>query len=123
MNEENRYYQPKDSKDAMRYVEKLFNKYKNAPLTDALLQYHQKLIYYLQTSVITAAQQEHQPQREKAAKNMIAIMQDWIRVRALGQTFNGSLKGFKVTKNKHIKYKHARGKLHNQQSTIRKTMH
>lgn len=119
----NRYYQPKDSKDAMRYVEKLFNKYKNAPLTDALLQYHQKLIYYLQTSVISAAQREKQPQRQQAAENMIAIMQDWIRIRALGKPFTGSLKGFKVTNHQTPTYKHARGKLHNQQSTIRKTMH
>lgn len=55
MTTQKRYYQPQNSKDAMRQIEKLFNQYKNAPLTDALLQYHQKLVTYLQTSVVQAA--------------------------------------------------------------------
>ena len=40
-------YQPRDTKDALRYLEKLANRYLKAPLTPALLAYNQKQINYL----------------------------------------------------------------------------
>ncbi|WP_054659222.1 hypothetical protein [Secundilactobacillus kimchicus] len=50
---ENRYYQPKDAKDALRYIEGLFNQYLQAPLTMELVSYHQKLIKQIQERRLT----------------------------------------------------------------------
>lgn len=51
MNEENRYVQPQNAKEAMELIQKLFNQYRNAPLTAELLQYHNNLIMRLQTDI------------------------------------------------------------------------
>ena len=120
--DQDRYYQPTDSKDAMRFVEKLFNKYKDAPLTDELLAYHQKLIYYVKTSVIETAKAENQPQRVKNAQNMLEVMQDWIRIRALGQPFTGTLRQFKYQRNQHTHYKQGSGKMKNHRGSVRRSM-
>ena len=55
MNEENRYVQPQNAKEAMELIQKLFNQYRNAPLTAELLQYHNNLIMRLQTDIKQAA--------------------------------------------------------------------
>ena len=49
MNEENRYVQPQNAKEAMELIQKLFNQYRNAPLTAELLQYHNNLIMRLRS--------------------------------------------------------------------------
>lgn len=43
MDNNERFYEPKNSKDAMRFIERLFNSYKDSPLTQSLLVYHQKV--------------------------------------------------------------------------------
>lgn len=118
-----RYYQPQDSKDAMRYVEKLFNQYKDAPLTDELLQYNQKLITYLTVSVVNEAQQEGQPERAKTAQAMATAMSEWVRIKALGKPFRGEMRHFQIVdprQHVHVKSRHAKG--HKRQPTMRKMM-
>ncbi|UQS86274.1 hypothetical protein MOO44_04950 [Nicoliella spurrieriana] len=106
MNILNRYYQPKDAKDAMRYIEKLFNRYRNEPLTQELLAYHQKLISQIATNIIPVAKQEHNQQRIKAAQEMETIMQQWIRAKLMGQPFNGRMHHFQFEPdNQRIKFK------------------
>lgn len=123
MAKDDRYYQPQDTKDAMRYVEKLFNQYKDAPLTDELLQYNQKLMTYLTTSVVNEAQQEGQPERAQTAQAMAAAMSEWVRTKALGRPFVGEMRHFKIVdphQHVHIKNRHAKG--HKRQPTMRKMM-
>ncbi|MHA8263319.1 hypothetical protein ACYATO_06440 [Lactobacillaceae bacterium Melli_B3] len=94
-----RYYQPKDAKDAMRYIEKLFNSYKDEPLTQALLEYHQKLIQQIATNVIPIAKQEDNPKRVESAQEMEKVMQQWIRAKLMGQPFNGQMHHFRFEAN------------------------
>lgn len=42
----------------MRQIELLFNKYKDAPLTQELVDYHQNLVNRLKTDIMAAAQKE-----------------------------------------------------------------
>ena len=58
MNNNNRYVQPKNAKDAMLIIEKLFNKYRNAPLTIELINYHQKLLNQLMNNIYLAVLNE-----------------------------------------------------------------
>ncbi len=121
--EQGRFYQPQDTKDAMRYVEKLFNQYKDAPLTDELLRYNQKLMVYLTGSVVNEAQQEGHPERAKTAQAMAAAMGEWVRTKALGRPFTGEMRHFKIVdprQHVHVKNRHAKG--HKRQPTMRKMM-
>lgn len=120
---ESRYYQPRDSKDAMRYVENLFNQYKDAPLTDELVAYNQKLVYYLKTNVAPEALKEGQAQREKSALGMAEILTQWLHTRLSGQPFKGKMRGFKMQKNQSTHYHVDQGRRKNRQPTIRKSMH
>ncbi|MBW1605244.1 hypothetical protein [Lactobacillus sp. Sy-1] len=95
----NRYYQPQDAKDAMRYIEKLFNSYKDEPLTQPLLEYHQKLITQIATNVIPIAKQENNPKRVESAQGMETVMQQWIRLKLMGKPFNGRMHHFKFEAN------------------------
>ncbi|MEJ6399726.1 hypothetical protein [Nicoliella lavandulae] len=94
-----RYYQPKDSKDAMRYIEKLFNSYKDEPLTQELLTYHQNLIKQIAGNVIPTAEQEGIAERVASAKSMETVMQQWIRAKLMGQPFNGRMHHFRFEAN------------------------
>lgn len=94
MNKE-RFYQPNNSKDAMRFIEKLFNSYKDAPLTQALLIYHQKLIDQLRNNIEVEARKEGIPQRIKSAQNMQLIMKDWVQIKMAGKPYNGRMHHFK----------------------------
>ena len=47
-NDDHRYIQPHNAKEAMEVIQRLFNKYRNAPLTNELLAYHNNLVYRLQ---------------------------------------------------------------------------
>ncbi|ANK60658.1 hypothetical protein [Loigolactobacillus backii] len=121
---EDRFYQPKDSKDAMRYVENLFNQYKDAPLTDELLRYNQKLVRYLSGNIVDEATREGHPDRAKAAQQMAAAMDEWVRIKALGKPFTGKMKHFKIVSgNQHVRFKARRNKGGGKQVTMRKTMH
>ena len=90
-----RYYTPQDSKDAMRQIEKLFNKYKDAPLTQELVDYHQNLVNRLKTDIMTAAKQENIPARIESINTMINTMERWLKVRLAGNPYNGKMKNFK----------------------------
>ncbi|MDN6542581.1 MAG: hypothetical protein L0K52_02480, partial [Lentilactobacillus parabuchneri] len=79
-----RYYTPQDSKDAMRQIEKLFNKYKDAPITQELVDYHQNLVNRLKTDIMQAAQSENVPARIESINSMIAVMERWLKVRLAG---------------------------------------
>ncbi|MFD1673017.1 hypothetical protein ACFQ5M_13160 [Agrilactobacillus yilanensis] len=117
---DSRYYQPKNTKDAMRYVEGLFNKYKDAPLTDALMQYHRKLVYYLRTNVASEAVEEGYPDRQKKALAMADVMDQWLQAKLLGKPFTGKMQGFKMTSGQRTKYHVDQGRRKNRQKTIRK---
>lgn len=121
---QNRYYQPKNAKDAMRYVQDLFNSYKDEPLTDALLQYHQKLARYIANDVVKAAKDEHNEDRAKQAASMAEDLEKWVRIRALGKPYGGKMRHFRFEPNgSHIKYKNRQPKSHQKTGTIRKSMH
>lgn len=64
MDTNERFYEPKNSKDAMRFIERLFNSYKDSPLTQSLLVYHQKLINQLRDNIEPAAKTEGIESRE-----------------------------------------------------------
>lgn len=57
-----RYVQPSGPLDAMQLIQRLFNKYRNAPLTAELLSYHQNLIHRLQDDIKQAVKQTNNPQ-------------------------------------------------------------
>lgn len=106
MSETDRFYQPQNSKDAMRQIEKLFNQYKDAPLTSELVTYHRSLIDRLQTDILTAAKQEQIPERVAANQTMVDVMNRWLTIRLSGKPYNGKMKGFKfVATNSNPKFK------------------
>ena len=90
-----RYYQPNDIKDALQTIQKLFNSYTNAPLTPELLAYHQKLVHQLETNLLPLAQQNQDKLRCDQIDSMMAVMQDWTKLRLSGQIFNGKMQHFK----------------------------
>lgn len=92
---ENRYYQPKNAKDALRYIEGLFNQYVQAPLTMELVAYHQKLIKQIQEDILPAAQNAGQTVQVENAKQMLLTMQSWLRIRMSGQPFAGKMHHFR----------------------------
>lgn len=92
---DNRYYQPKDAKDALRYIEGLFNQYAQAPLTMELVSYHQKLVKQLEDDVLPEALREGQSVQAQNARQMIEAMHDWLRVRMNGQPYAGKMRHFK----------------------------
>ncbi|MCY9806469.1 hypothetical protein OXT66_02760 [Lentilactobacillus senioris] len=106
MSQSDRFFQPQNSKDAMRQIEKLFNQYKDAPLTSELIAYHRSLVSRLQTDILAAAKQEHVPERIAANRSMIDIMNRWLTIRLSGQPYNGKMKSFKfVAENSNPKFK------------------
>lgn len=95
-NEQHRYVQPTSARDAMEIIQKLFNKYRNAPLTTELMQYHQNLIMRLGSDIKKAAVQENDQQLLDDLQSMTAIMQSWAPVRMSGHNFPGKMKHFKL---------------------------
>lgn len=95
MSQSDRFFQPQNSKDAMRQIEKLFNQYKDAPLTSDLVNYHRSLVTRLQTDILAAAKQEQVPDRIAANQSMVDIMNRWLTIRLSGQPYNGKMKSFK----------------------------
>lgn len=99
MSDSDRYYTPQNSKDAMRQIELLFNKYKDAPLTQELVDYHQNLVNRLKTDIMAAAQKEGVAARVDSINSMINVMQRWLQIRLQGQPFNGKMAHFKYEQN------------------------
>ncbi|MFD1124831.1 hypothetical protein ACFQ22_05550 [Lentilactobacillus raoultii] len=95
MSNSERYYTPQNSKDAMRQIEMLFNKYKDAPLTQELVDYHQNLVNRLKTDIMQAAKQEGIPARLENLNSMINVMTRWLQIRLSGKPFNGEMSHFK----------------------------
>ncbi|MDC2843763.1 hypothetical protein [Limosilactobacillus mucosae] len=105
MNEENRYVQPKNAKEAMELIQKLFNQYRNAPLTAELLQYHNNLIMRLQTDIKQAAEEEGQPALLKDLHEMTELMRRWTTIRLSGRPFAGKMRHFHFVANNGQKFK------------------
>lgn len=97
MNDQERYIQPQNAKEAMELIQKLFNQYRNAPLTAELLQYHNNLIMRLQTDIKQAATDENQPTLLNDLHEMTEIMRRWTTIRLSGRSFTGKMKHFRVT--------------------------
>ena len=95
MNEENRYVQPQNAKEAMELIQKLFNQYRNAPLTAELLQYHNNLIMRLQTDIKQAAEAEGQTALLKDLHEMTELMSRWTTIRLSGRPFAGKIRHFR----------------------------
>lgn len=95
MNEENRYVQPQNAKEAMELIQKLFNQYRNAPLTAELLQYHNNLIMRLQTDIKQAAEAEGQTALLKDLHEMTELMRRWTTIRLNGCPFAGKMRHFR----------------------------
>ena len=91
---EHRYIQPQNTQEAMLLIQKLFNKYRNASLTNELLEYHNNLIYRLQSDIKDEAIKENNPNQLKALASMTEIMRNWTTVRLNGQPFNGKMRHF-----------------------------
>ena len=95
MNEENRYVQPQNAKEAMELIQKLFNQYRNAPLTAELLQYHNNFIMRLQTDIKQAAEAEGQTALLKDLHEMTELMRRWTTIRLSGRPFAGKIRHFR----------------------------
>ncbi|WP_369404635.1 hypothetical protein [Secundilactobacillus odoratitofui] len=72
---DDRYYQPQNAKDALRYIENLFNQYAQAPLTTELVAYHQKLVKQLEDDILPTAQAANQSVQVENTRQMIQTMQ------------------------------------------------
>lgn len=105
MKNKNRYFQPKNSKEAMRQIETLFNKYVDAPLTQELVAYHQNLINRLNDDILKAAEAEGIPSRIESIHNMVDVMRSWLQIRMSNQPFNGHMEHFKYVTNTKTKFK------------------
>ncbi|MCO6542267.1 MAG: hypothetical protein J6573_08215 [Lactobacillus sp.] len=107
----NNQYQPQNTKDALRYLEKLVNQYLNAPLTPEIIAYNQKQINYLRQQVIPVAQQqEHNPQRAQQAALMAQQLAQWQTQKLAGLPTPTKMRHFKLETPHPIKYQHRRGK-------------
>ena len=95
MPEQDRFYQPQNAKDAMRFVQKLFNQYNQAPLTEELVAYHQKLLAYLTNDVTVEVQKQGNSEQAAKLNGMIVAMQDWIKIRVSGKPYAGKMQHFK----------------------------
>lgn len=95
MSEKERFYHPSDVEDALREVQKLFNSYRNAPLTQELLTYHEGLVQRLTGDLRAAARNEHRDDLVQATKDMVHAMRGWATVRLANQPYAGRLRHFK----------------------------
>ncbi|MGY0227340.1 hypothetical protein [Limosilactobacillus fermentum] len=92
---DHRYIQPQSAKEAMELIQKLFNSYRNAPLTSELLNYHNNLVARLNDDIMAAATTEG-PKRVEQLTGMIELMQAWTRIRLSGRPFLGKMRHFKL---------------------------
>ena len=107
MSEQDRFYQPQNVKDAMRFVQKLFNQYNQANLTDELIAYHQKLTFYLTDDVLAEVQKSDNPEQLKKLQVMITVMQDWLKIRLSGKPYAGKMQHFEyIADQEHTSFKH-----------------
>ena len=121
-NDDHRYIQPHNAKEAMEVIQRLFNKYRNAPLTNELLAYHNNLVYRLQSDIKEAAQKEGNPDRLKEIDQMTNIMRSWTNLKLTGHPFNGKMRHFRSVTDDGPKFKRRVHKIH-QGSSHRASRH
>lgn len=110
--QDERYIQPQNATEAMELIQKLFNKYRNAPLTQELLIYHNNLVYRLQSDIKAAAKREGNPARVKELDEMTTIMRNWTNARLTGHPFHGKMRHFKLDTDDGPKFKRRVHKIH-----------
>jgi hypothetical protein len=100
-----RYIQPDGPEDAMRIIQKLFNSYRNAPLTKDLLDYHNNLISRLQSDILDAAKKANNQKLLSELNEMTDIMRRWISIRLSNRPFNAKMRHFKLVSDGGVKFK------------------
>lgn len=116
MTDSDRYIQPKNVQEAMELIEKLFNQYRHAPVTQELLSYHQQLINRLQSDIYQNAVAENKPGQLESLQQMITAMQTWTSMRLSNQVFQYKMKNFKLVTENHQQFKAHTIKSHTKQS-------
>ena len=94
--EKHRYVKPQNVHEAMVLIQRLFNEYRNAPLTQELLSYHLNLVKRLQTDILQAAKDEGDKHQLADLQSMTAIMQSWSPIRLANRPFPGKIRHFKL---------------------------
>lgn len=92
----NRYIQPQSVHEALELIQSLFNSYRNEPLTNGLLAYHNNLIFRLQSDLKETAQRD-EPDQLLHIDSMTAIMRSWTNAKLTGKPFQGKMKNFKLS--------------------------
>ncbi|MGK4165752.1 hypothetical protein AB0X60_04430 [Ligilactobacillus salivarius] len=105
MQPKKRYVQPQTVREAMETIQKLFNSYRHAPLTQDLLNYHINLTNRLQTDIYVAALREKKAKQLEDLKAMTEAMQTWTKIRSENKPFIGKMKNFRLTSNNGTKFK------------------
>ena len=105
MSERHHYIQPKNTHEAMVLIQKLFNEYRHAPLTDVLLNYHNDLIHRLRSDIHDAAVREGDHEQLHSLEQMTHAMETWTRIRLSSQPFNGKMKNFHLVVSQHPHFK------------------
>lgn len=96
LEEKYRYVKPQNVHEAMVLIQRLFNEYRNAPLTQELLSYHLNLVQRLQTDILAAAKAEGDQHQLSDLQSMTAIMQSWSPIRLSNRPFPGKMWHFKL---------------------------
>ncbi len=96
----------------MEIIQRLFNKYRNAPLTNELLAYHNNLIYRLQSDIKAAAQKEGNPERVQEIDQMTDIMRSWTNLKLTGHPFHGKMRHFRLLTNDGPRFKRRVHRIH-----------
>ena len=112
MKQEERYIQPQNTREALLLIQKLFNSYRNAPLTQELLNYHNNLIFRLGSDIHDAAVKEGQQAQLEDLSNLSAAMRRWTTIRLSGRPFNFKLRHFKLVSDQTPKFKRQVHKIH-----------
>lgn len=122
MKHKQRFIQPSGPEDAMRIIQKLFNSYRNAPLTKDLLDYHNNLIHRLQTDIREAALKSPDKNLVKTLDGMTEIMRRWVSIRVSNRPFNAKMRHFKLISDGGMKFKRHVHKI-NQSGSHRASRH
>lgn len=104
--EKHRYVKPENVHEAMVLIQRLFNEYRNAPLTQELLSYHLNLVKRLQTDILQAAKNKGDKHQLADLQSMTAIMQSWSPIRLANRPFPGKMRHFKLDTEATQHFKH-----------------
>ena len=96
----------------MELIQKLFNSYRSAPLTQELLNYHNNLVFRLGSDIHDAAVQEGDQELLKDLSTMSDAMRRWTAIRLSGRPFNFKLRHFKPVSENGTKFKRQVHKIH-----------